>query len=236
MNKYTYDYDGFSFTLTIPEYWEKVYAGKPRENLYGDYAMLLRIVKKVDKSKFILDVGANHGIFAVPAAMLGYEVIAFEPVMENFKTLNYARADNGLSGLYLFNMALGNVNGSRDIYIPECTDNSSFSPAAAVANMANKNFSVENVPMIRFDDWIKDHGHFKNIGFIKVDAQGAEYEIIEGMKGFLTQASDIYIACEYENHLNTMGHTFQQLDELFAALGFADLGNITGGDKLFFKK
>lgn len=233
--QFIYDYDGFSFTLWIPEYWSKIYKGQPRKKLYGDYIIMLEYVRKVDKSKFILDVGANHGIFSVPACMLGYKVFGFEPVKSNFQNLVQAREGNNLKDFEMFNLALSSENGVKDIFIPECYDNASFSQDAAIANMKGKDYQVEKVFTVRFDDWIKDNPQYSNIGLIKIDAQGAEYDILLGMKDFLTDAHDIYLIVEFEDHLQKLGHTYEELEALILSFGFTSLGNITGGDRAYFK-
>lgn len=232
---FIYEYNGFSFKLFIPDYWSRIYKGQPRKKLYGDYIIMLEYVRKVSKEKIIMDVGANHGIFSVPASMLGYKLIGFEPVKSNFDNLREARVENNLVDFEMFNLALSNENGVKDIYVPECLDNASFSQTAAIANMKHKEYQVEKVFTVRFDDWIRDNPQYSNIGLIKIDAQGAEYEILLGCKEFLTNAHDIYMVIEYEDHLTKMGHTFQELDELIASYGFENRGKITGADKLHYK-
>lgn len=233
---FIYEYDGFSFVLKIPDYWSRIYKGQPRKRLYGDYIIMLEYVRKVSKDKIIMDVGANHGIFSVPASMLGYKVIGFEPVESNFDNLREARVENNLVDFEMFNVALSNENGVKDIYVPECLDNASFSSDAAIANMKHKEYQVEKVFTVRFDDWIRDNPQYSNIGLIKIDAQGAEYLILEGMKEFLTNAHDIYLIVEFENHLMKLGHTYEELEALIVSFGFTPLGNITGGDRCYFKK
>lgn len=233
--QFIYDYNGFSFTLWIPEYWSKIYKGQPRKKLYGDYIIMLEYVRKVDKSKFILDVGANHGIFSVPASMLGYKVFGFEPVKSNFQNLVQAREGNNLKDFEMFNLALSSENGVKDIFIPECYDNASFSQDAAIANMKGKDYQVEKVFTVRFDDWIKDNPQYSNIGLIKIDVQGGEFDVLSGMKEYLTDSHDIYVIMEYEQHLIRMGHTYEELDALITSYGFTDMGRITGGDKLWRK-
>ncbi len=234
IDSYQLEYDDFVFTLFIPDYWVKIYKGKKREPLYHEYRQMLNLLKSVDKSKYVLDVGANHGLFGVPAAMLGYKVIGFEPVNQNFQSLMLARDANELKDFDIFRLALSNVNGKVDMYIPECPDNSSLSQSAAVSNMRGKEFRVEEVKAIRFDDWLEDHPAYKNIGFIKIDTQGAEYIIFEGMKSFLSNAHGLHIVCEFEPHLNAMGHTYKELNDLIRSYGFNITGRISN-DNVYYK-
>lgn len=234
-DEYELEYDNFFFKLFIPDYWVKIYKGKKHEALYNDYRLMLNALKKVDKSKYVLDIGANHGLFSVPASKLGYKVFGFEPVAQNIFSLMLAKQANNLKDFDMFHLALSNKNEEVKIYVPECPDNSSLSQVAAVSNMRGKEFKVEKVNAVIFDDWIENNPEYKNIGFIKIDVQGSEYIIFEGMKEFLTKTKNIYLVVEYEHHLLTMGHTFEQLDNLVTSYGFNILGKLTSNDKIFYK-
>lgn len=235
IDQFELEYDGEYFKIFVPGYWTKIYRGQKREPLYNDYRLMLDLLKKVSKDKYVLDVGANHGLFSIPASKLGYKVLGFEPVAVNIETLRMAKEANGLSDFDMFHLALSDKNEEVDIYVPECPDNSSLSQKAAVANMRGKQFKAEKTTCVKFDDFIKDRKEFDNIGFIKMDVQGAEYKVIEGMMAYLLTHSDIYMIVEYEHHLNNMGHTFQELDNLITSLGFNFVGNLSPNDKIFYK-
>ena len=235
MDEYELEYDGSYFKLLIPDYWIKIYRGQKREPLYGDYRMMLDLVKKTNKERYVLDIGANHGLFSVPASKMGYKVLGFEPVTKNIFSLMAAKKINNLTNFDMFHLALSNKNGEVDIYVPECPDNSSLSQAAAVSNMRGKDYTVEKVDTARFDDWVATHQNFLDIGFIKIDVQGSEYDILKGMEAYLRSARDIHLICEYEHHLNTMGHTFQELDSLITSYGFNFVKYLTPNDKIFYK-
>ena len=235
MDDYELTYQDISFKLIIPDYWVKIYRGQKKEPLYGDYCMMLDLVKKTSKERYVLDIGANHGLFSVPASKIGYKVIGFEPVQKNIDTLMLAKEINGLTDFDMFHLALSNKNGEVDIYVPECPDNSSLSQAAAISNMRGKEFRVEKTDTVRFDDWILEHPNFLDIGFIKIDVQGAEFDVLQGMEAYLRSASDVWMVCEYEHHLNTMGHSFQELDNLLISYGFQFVKYLTPNDKIWRK-
>src|SRR5678809_1504263 len=99
-------------------------------------------------------IGMNHGLFSVPASKMGYKVFGFEPVSVNIESLRLAKENNNLENYNAFHLALSDKNGDVSIYVPECPDNSSLSQAAAVSNMRGKDFSIEIVKSVRFDDWV----------------------------------------------------------------------------------
>lgn len=235
IDQYELEYDGEYFKIFVPDYWVKIYRGQKKEPLYHDYRLMLDVLKGVSKNKYVLDIGANHGLFAIPAAKLGYKVFGFEPVSINIETLQMAKEANSLNDFDMFHLALSNVNDEIDIYVPECPDNASLSQEAAISNMRGKDFKVEKVDTVRFDDWILEHPEFIDVGFIKMDVQGAEYIILQGMEDYLRSSNDIYMIVEYEHHLNNMGHTFEELDNLITSYGFSYVRHISPNDKLFYK-
>ena len=235
IDQYELEYDNEYFKIFVPSYWTKIYRGQKREPLYHDYRLMLDLLKKVDKSKYVLDIGANHGLFSIPAAKMGYKVLGFEPVAVNIETLTMAKEANGLKDFDMFHLALSNKNVEVEIYVPECPDNSSLSQAAAVSNMKGKEFKGEKVDAVRFDDWIMEHPDFIDVGFIKIDVQGAEFDVLSGAKDFLSSASGISMIVEYEDHSLKMGHTFEELDNLIMSYGFKFIGMLSQNDKIFYK-
>ena len=234
---YELEYDGEYFKVFIPDYWIKIYRGQKKEPLYHDYRLMLDVLKKVNKSKYVLDIGANHGLFAIPASKMGYKVFGFEPVASNIDSLELGKEGNNLIDFDMFHLALSDEDGEKNIYVPECPDNASFSQVAAISNMKGKDFRIEKVTTNKFDTWIRGHDKkYEDIGFIKMDVQGAEYMILEGMAAYLLTHNDIYLICEYEHHLNNMGHTFEELDNLLIQLGFEFVKQISANDKLWYKK
>ena len=235
MGQYIFDYGNMSFEMRIPDYWHTIYAGKPRERLYDCYTIILDKIKNfVDKKRYIIDIGANHGMVSIPCSLMGYKVVGFEPVKANFDDCINNLTLNNCKDFNIYNYALSNENAELKIYVPECPDNASLSQKAAISNMANKGYTEELVRSIKFDDWIIENPQFGDVGFIKIDVQGAEYKVLDGMKKFLSNADDVYMVVEYEHHLLSMGYTYEQLDELIASFGFIHRGEI-GGDKLFYK-
>lgn len=235
MDEYELEYDGFYFKLAIPDYWVNIYRGQKREPLYPDYRLMLDLVKKVDKSRYIMDVGANHGLFGVPASKLGYKVFGFEPVEQNIVSLQKAKELNNLKDFDMFHLALSNKNEQVQMFIPECPDNSSFSQEAAISNMRGKEFRSETVEAMKFDDWIVKNTDYFDVGLIKMDTQGAEFNILEGMGNYLRLMKDIYLIVEYEPHTLTMGHSYEELDNLIISYGFKYVSHLSPNDKIFYK-
>lgn len=230
-----YTDEGLEFTLEIPIFWETIYKGKPRERLYEEYIQMLNIVKKLPKDKIIVDVGVNFGLFSIPVSKLGYRLVGFEPVYSNYIISTVNMFKNSCDNFHLCNYALSDKNEKAVIFVPECPDNASLNKNAAVANMIRKDYKEEEVTCVRFDDWIKDNPEFNNIGLIKLDTQGKEFDILNNSQEFLSQVKDIYLIVEYEEHLLKYEHTYEELDNLILSLDFKQVGKISN-DKVWYKK
>jgi len=240
-NYFIYDFynKNFYYKLAINKYFNYIYKQSPDNpilELY-DYTVTIDLLEKCNKNKIVIDIGANHGLFAVPCALYGYTVYGFEPVKSNIETLNASISLNKLENLTIVPVALFNDNIESTIFIPSCSDNSSLNKDVAIANMHTKEYQSETVQCIKFDDWIVDKPFKNDISFIKIDVQGFEHPVIDGMREFFKIANDIYVFLEWDEKLtNEAGYSLDELYEIFSSNGFIELPSPNRLDKLFYKK
>ena len=128
------------------------------------------IPKKV-KPKVILDIGANIGISSVNFSRLfpKAKIYAFEPEEGNFSLLEKNTAQ--IKNVSVFHKALGAIDGKREFYLQgynKCGH--SFYDHAEIENKVS--VSVRNA-----DQALRDIG-LEWIDLIKIDTEGAEYEIL----------------------------------------------------------
>ena len=202
----------------------------------GEMSNLINVTRKITNKQLILDIGANCGLFAIPCSLYGFDVVAFEPVKSNIELLRMGFDKNNCQNVTLCEFALSNFNGDREIYVPNCTDNSSFNSEVAVANLPDKGYVSETVKCIKFDDWYENN-LTKKVGLIKMDVQGFEYEVLDGMRNFLNNSNNIYLLIEWdEKHTKMAGFSIEKIDNLLKELGFFQTEGINrGGDFLFYK-
>ncbi|MGD8405058.1 MAG: FkbM family methyltransferase [Anaerolineales bacterium] len=120
----------------------------------------------------VVDMGAHIGGFAVRAAKLaqGGHVYAYEASSKNFALLTENRKLNNLENLYIENSAVSNQRGSMPFYTP--SDNRILGSL-----LQNTSGFVETVQTITFSDIISNHA-INQIDFLKVDVEGAEFDIL----------------------------------------------------------
>ena len=120
----------------------------------------------------VVDMGAHIGAFSVRAARLaqGGLVYSYEASNKNFALLTENRQLNGLENLYIENSAISNQRGMMPFYTP--SDNRILGSL-----LQSTSSFVEMVPTKTFSDIIAEHA-IKQIDFLKVDVEGAEFDIL----------------------------------------------------------
>ena len=159
-----------------------------------------------------IDIGANYGQTAIEIMRWGYknEIISIEPVKECHDILmqNSKRYSNWR---VLERMAVGDYDGITDINVSEATDLSSIMETTELLqnsyNKAKKKYS-ESVPIKRLDTIFKDLGDNRNI-FLKIDAQGYDFKIlnhstefVKKVKGIMVEASLVPLYKDQESYLS----------------------------------
>lgn len=118
----------------------------------------------------VVDVGAHAGFFTWKAAQIVSQVYAFEPAPDNFQTLT--ENCGALKNVSLYNRALGSYRHTAELgWSPYNSGGHSL-----YHNLFNPHDRKFPVRVVRLDAWLQ----CGRIDFIKIDAEGAEAEIIKG--------------------------------------------------------
>lgn len=121
------------------------------------------------KDRDILDVGSNAGIFALRWSLLGRYVYAFEPTMKYYSMLLQNIKRNDLTNIFPLKVAAFSSGGIAYIDINESEPGShSLTKENAVGS--------EKILKIKIDSL-----HLTNVGFVKIDVEGGELEVLRGM-------------------------------------------------------
>ncbi len=127
----------------------------------------------VGNKKNSIDIGANKGVYTYFLAKLSKKVYAFEPNPKVFAFLKKSLPGKAEA----FFVALSNKDGKDILRIPRSK--------RGVSNQGGS-LSHQKVPdnyvAIEIDSKTLDSYSLKNIGFIKIDVEGFEREVLEGAK------------------------------------------------------
>jgi FkbM family methyltransferase len=193
-----YSIDGIQFTAFDIETSKTLVAieNEFRENI-------MEIEKLIfSENPIIIDIGANVGIvsFYFAKKYPTAKIYAYEPHPINFKNLLNGIEINKFTNIYPFNLAvLSKSNEIVNIHLHENNTSASsifrFYPTDP----------YEQVKTISLNDIIKNN-NIPYIDFLKIDCEGAEFDIIENTDIFYNNTTPIYnIFIEF--------HKFMELKE-----------------------
>lgn len=190
-----------SDTITLSElYWDRPYT---RDGF------------DIKNNDIVVDIGANVGIFSTFAVKSAnnVRVFAYEASPETFKYLKTNIDHNKLfSSIKAHNLAVSGRNGNVRLFLHEkgSGGNSLFTD-----NVTSKNKNYVEIRAITLRD-IFVSNRLDRIDFLKLDCEGAEYDILLGSRKELLDKIG-KIAMEVHK---IKGHTVQQLKNHLSKSGF----------------
>ncbi|MEO8172556.1 MAG: FkbM family methyltransferase [Sediminibacterium sp.] len=155
----------------------------------------------INREGAILDIGANIGITTVHLAKQhpGSAIYAFEPVPENYRTLEKMIAYYKLVNVQVFTTALGDTTGVIKMIMPKMAG-SRMQGLSHVNEMENDE-EIGNrysVPLQKLDD-IPDLQQVQAISAIKIDVENFEYYVLKGAEALIKKHKPI-VFCELWNN------------------------------------
>ena len=150
-----------------------------------------------------IDIGANHGVYALSMARrvgLSGQVWAFEPGRAVAARLRASVALNGLPQTTVIEAALTNREGEGELVgagqselgrlAPEGTPPRDATPAGAAPAHDDAGQGRQMVALLTLDGCRARLG-LRDVAFVKIDAEGAEGEIIAGGQRFFAEESPL---------------------------------------------
>ena len=139
------------------------------------------IFNKIDTQKSVcLDIGANIGNHTLYFAQFFNQVYSVEPHPEIFELLkfNVRKSKN----VKVFQFGLSNKNDEMIIATDQDTSYGSSSLRNKVNSKFEKGADDFNVQVKRFDDFFNNINEENNISFVKLDVEGHEFNVLQGME------------------------------------------------------
>jgi FkbM family methyltransferase len=147
----------------------------------------------------VLDIGANRGQFSLFAntALGTREIDAFEPLPECADVIRSI-----LPFVSVHEVALTDTEGVRNFHVSRANDSSSLreiTPTQTKHFPGTEEVEIRSVPATRFDTWCSGRT-IRRPSLAKIDVQGSELNVIQGM-----------------------GQEIRQIDYIYAELSFVEL-------------
>ena len=171
------------------------------------------ITKLLPQADLFVDIGANLGYYTCLALQAGKPVVAFEPQQQNLQCLFKNLTANGWQdNAEVFPLALSEHPGLLTLY------GASGPSASLIKNWAGYSSSFKKVvPVSTLDNILA--GRFSNKQlFVKMDVEGAEFDVLKGAVETLGLApKPIWLLeiCLQEFHPGGMNPDFQDIFKIF---------------------
>ena len=126
------------------------------------------------KNSTFLDIGANIGNHSIFFNNYFKKIVSFEPQKKTFQILsmNTNKHDN----IYIKNFGIHTENKKVKFYIP-FDNNGMASPKIKPINTYEEDVELRKI----------DHNDYKNVGFIKIDVEGNELNVLVSLNDLINQ-------------------------------------------------
>lgn len=209
-------YDG----LAVQTYWgsdesKQLYVGGCSEP--NELAFLADFLQP---GMVFFDVGANNGLFSLLAARrvggLG-SVWAFEPSRRDFARLQANLRRNGLANVRAEPLALANFNDTADMKIAESRQ-AGQNTLGCFGNPVG--LLRTEVVTVRTIDRVVAEAGLHRIDLVKIDAEGAEWAILDGARSILHEGGPVLMLELFPKALEFMGSSPAAVLELLREVGY----------------
>lgn len=207
-----------SFLYVSPE-WDRLNSLSVANFVGWESRSRLLFSALAKESQLVVDVGAYTGVFSLIAAASspGSRVWAFEPFPRTYEALvDNIEANDLLDRILPFSTALG--FDERDRFIDLKDGDSSMATVADHGSIAIKQTTLDQVVQA---EWVD---------LIKVDAEGAEFDVLRGSSNVLARCQPTVVAEALSRN------QWEELNALLSGYGYLEgrVVGTTGGDERNF--
>ena len=162
------------------------------------------IKQNISSDDIVIDIGANIGYFTLIMAKCIREngkVFSFEPEPKNFELLKKNVEINNYSNVILEKKAIGDKTGMAKLYLADRKSNLFASGMHRIfqSDLVSQIPDPISINIIKLDDYLQDLKFIKKIRLIKIDVEGAEFDVLKGMNKILDENKEIEIVMEFSS-------------------------------------
>ncbi|XP_051131001.1 uncharacterized protein LOC127251379 [Andrographis paniculata] len=193
-----------------------------RPDISATVQELLGKMRSENRSGVFVDIGANVGMASFAAAVMGFKVLAFEPVFENLQRICDGIYFNRVEEFVeVFEAAASDATGNITFHkLVGRLDNSAVSATGAkLAFKSNEEIALQ-VKSIPLDEVI---GESEPVLMIKIDVQGWEHHVLKGASKLLSREKSeapYLIYEEDERLLAASNSSSQEIRSFLRGLGY----------------
>ncbi len=176
-----------------------------------------------------IDIGANIGYFSLLASkVVGPQglVIAFEPLHENVSCLLDTCSRNRTDNVICLSLALGDACRPVTLHL-------SGDGQVGLTSLRPVGDQTRRVLSSRLDG-ILDETLFARVRLIKLDVEGAEMNVVQGMEGLFARGHRPFVICEVTDAFTrSLGASASMLVQRFASYDYQLFGTHRQSDHIW---
>jgi FkbM family methyltransferase len=165
------------------------------------------------------DVGANVGFFSLIAARLvgpAGSVYSFEPVTENAVSIRRNAWLNHFTNVTVFEVAAGKASRKEELFLTGWDGGASLSSSVV---RPLEPVSRRVVQVVALDDFVASEG-LRMPGFVKIDVEGSEIDVINGMCRTITESKPVILFEVDDGNKDAFVRRWKEQDDLMRGFGY----------------
>lgn len=178
-------------------------------------------VANIDAARDAIDVGANAGFYTnlMARQLIRGRVLAVEPAANALTKLRSNLKRNGIDARTLvFEGVASDREGTRTLKVVVGKEEYSSVGALAHPSIVNEQFATMDVQSTTLDALVREHG--LDPGFIKIDVEGAEHEVLRGGEQTLRKHRPVVLSELSARLLANNGTSAPAVIEYMQSLGY----------------
>lgn len=162
-------------------------------HIFHQLPLYVECAKQKNQKVICIDCGAHAGLMSDIFLWCGAETHAFEPNPAILSFLRRKFSQKIENKEYILNpSAVSDSDGEMDLFVD---DGGALSQGIRIVGESKEMKSIQRVQVVDLVRYIKEMGDV-NIYFLKIDAEGAEFGILEKLISEKLHTKIKYIACE----------------------------------------
>ncbi|MCH8569159.1 MAG: FkbM family methyltransferase [Balneolales bacterium] len=180
------------------------------------------MLEKVASCSTVFDVGANIGYYTIQfSSLCSGKVYAFEPMEYQFNMLQRNLQLNGSSNVLAMKQIVSDQSEIKRIYFQSAEN-------TGTSSIHKESAQFEDISSTTLDAFCKLHDII-NIDMVKIDVEGHEMAVLQGMENLLEQQRVKQIFVEVcDGNLNIAGSSAKALTDYLESFGYSGHSIKTG--------
>lgn len=216
-----------SFWTATPAMYKRIIASG------GEKDQMEKFIKSIKRGDVVWDVGSFVGMYSILASQAvgaGGRVYAFEPEPNSWELLNKNCELNKITNMITMKMALSDSNGKATIYSSK-TDDVAIHSLRKSHGLDERGTTTDTYT----GDYLVDNMKVMLPNVVKVDVEGADFQVLRGMQKILSHPNCRFLLIEvHPKILPDFGKSLDDVRHIILSFGFSISEEILRGDEVHF--